>query len=161
LAGTSSLVGPARSHETRDPHRYLGLVLRSLDGSFLPERRPAEGRLSFYAGQLDSTEINSFFYHLPSERTLRSWTEAVPEDFLFAAKASRYITHMKKLEDPELGVDNYLKRMSLLGERLGPILFQLPPKWRFNPERLDHFLGALSKEFRYAFELRDPSWPNG
>jgi len=129
-------------------------------GPFYPHDLAAERRLAHYVRHLDSTEINNSFYHLPSEQTLRAWREAVPAGFLFAAKASRYITHMKRLRDPEAGASTFLERMSLLGDRLGPILFQLPPRWRFNGERLEQFLGALSKDFRYAFELRDQSWIN-
>jgi uncharacterized protein YecE (DUF72 family) len=84
----------------------------------------------------------------------------VPEGFVFAAKASRYITHMKKLKDPDAGLGRFLPRMDLLEDRLGPILFQLPPRWHCNIERLEAFLTALDREHRYAFELRDQSWIN-
>lgn len=88
------------------------------------------------------------------------WHATVPDDFIFAAKASRYITHMKKLRDPRQTVQPFLKRISLLGEKLRPILFQLPPHWRFDGKRLAVFLKTLSDEFRYVFELRDQSWLN-
>jgi uncharacterized protein YecE (DUF72 family) len=127
-------------------------------GPFYPEGLPAERRLNHYVSRFDTVEINNSFYHLPSERALRTWREAVPAGFCFAAKGSRYITHMKKLKDPEQGLGRFLERMSLLGDRLGPILFQLPPRWRFNAERLERFLAALGGDFRYAFELRDESW---
>ncbi|MGD8308304.1 MAG: DUF72 domain-containing protein, partial [Chromatiales bacterium] len=129
-------------------------------GPFYPEDLPASRHLAWYAERFNSAEINNSFYHLPSEKTLREWRETVPEGFAFSAKASRYITHMKKLKDPAQGVGRFLDRIGLLEDRLGPILFQLPPKWGFNAERLETFLDALSRDFRYAFELRDPSWLN-
>jgi uncharacterized protein YecE (DUF72 family) len=129
-------------------------------GVFYPPGLPSDQRLAHYTGHLSSTEINSSFYNLPSEKTVATWRETVPQGFVFAAKASRYITHMKKLKDPDTGVSHFLARMSLLGDRLGPILFQLPPRWRFNADRLGSFLAALGSGFRYAFELRDPSWLN-
>ena len=129
-------------------------------GPFYPEDLPAARHLAWYAERFASAEINNSFYHLPSEKTLREWRDTVPEGFVFAAKASRYITHMKKLKDPEQGVDRFLERIALLEDRLGPILFQLPPNWGFNDERLEAFLEALSGDFRYAFELRDRSWLN-
>jgi uncharacterized protein YecE (DUF72 family) len=129
-------------------------------GPFYPRELPAGRRLSHYVRHFDSAEINSSFYNLPSERTLQAWCRVVPARFLFTAKASRYITHMKKLKDPQQGLSTFLERISLLGDRLGPILFQLPPRWRFNAERLERFLAALSTDFQYAFELRDRSWIN-
>lgn len=129
-------------------------------GTFYPQELPSERRLSEYARWFDSAEINNSFYNLPSARALHDWREAVPPRFVFTAKGSRYLTHMKKLKDPEQGVGRFLERIGQLGDRLGPILFQLPPRWRFNAERLDAFLAALSRDFRYAFELRDQSWLN-
>jgi uncharacterized protein YecE (DUF72 family) len=127
-------------------------------GPFYPEGLAAGERLAHYAQRFDSAEINNSFYQLPSESTLAAWRDAVPAGFRFAAKASRYITHMKKLRDPEQGLSAFLERIALLEGRLGPILFQLPPRWRFNAERLSRFLDALSRDFRYAFEFRDRSW---
>jgi uncharacterized protein YecE (DUF72 family) len=87
------------------------------------------------------------------------WREQTPKDFLFAAKGSRFITHMKKLSDPEPALDRYFDRIHHLGSKLGPIVFQLPPKWKKNAERLEAFLRALPKRRRrYAFEFREPSW---
>jgi len=117
-------------------------------------------RLGYYAERFRSVEINNSFYHLPEKATLRHWRDTVPADFVFTAKASRYITHMKKLKDPEDSIDRFFNRVTSLGDKLGPILFQLPPRWRFNRERLEAFLGALSTDFRYAFEFRDHSWLN-
>ena len=142
---------------------YVGTSGWSYDhwtGSFYPEQLPAEERLRHYAGRLHSTEINYSFYQLPAAATLRNWRAVVPEGFVFAAKASRYITHMKKLKDPEAGLSQFLPRMDLLEDRLGPILFQLPPRWRCNIDRLKAFLATLDRAHRYAFEFRDQSWIN-
>ncbi|AGA89034.1 hypothetical protein Thimo_0159 [Thioflavicoccus mobilis 8321] len=119
-------------------------------GPFYPADLPAEGRLAHYARRLASVEINGSFYGQPSPETLEGWQQVVPEDFVFAAKASRYITHMKKFKDPEPGVSRFLERMQRLGDRLGPILFQLPPRWRANPARLEAFLAALDGGLRSA-----------
>ncbi len=124
---------------------------------FYPEGLAADGFLSHYQQYFDSVEINNSFYSLPSPETLEAWRDCVPEDFLFAVKASRYITHMKKLKDPRKSVQNFLDRVRSLGDTLGPILFQLPPHWRVNLERLEEFLEILPQS-RVAFEFRDPSW---
>jgi uncharacterized protein YecE (DUF72 family) len=84
----------------------------------------------------------------------------VPEDFLFSVKASRYITHMKKLKEPKESLEKFLDRAKILQKTLGPILFQLPPRWSFNGERLESFLNMLPQDFRYTFEFRDQSWWN-
>jgi uncharacterized protein YecE (DUF72 family) len=129
-------------------------------GPFYPEDLALEGFLEYYAGRFQTVEINNSFYQLPQEKTLRQWRQAVPENFIFAVKASRFITHMKKLKDPQPALATFLERVKSLGEKLGPILFQLPPRWRFNPARLDDFLKALPREYRYTMEFRDPSWLN-
>jgi uncharacterized protein YecE (DUF72 family) len=129
-------------------------------GPFYPGHLAAERMLAYYAGHFRTTEINTSFYHLPAKDTLKLWYDTTPSDFLFTAKASRYITHMKKLTDTAQGVSTFLRRIRLLDDKLGPILFQLPPRWRFNKQRLAAFLDALSGEFRYAFEFRDRSWLN-
>ena len=129
-------------------------------GAFYPADVPPGQWLDFYVEQFDTVEINNTFYRLPAESTFEAWHEAAPPGFVFAVKASRYITHMKKLRDPEEPLANFVERAGLLGDRLGPILFQLPPRWSFNPQRLASFLAALPPGYRYAFELRDPSWLN-
>jgi len=127
-------------------------------GPFYPEDIDSREMLSFYCQRLRTVEINSSFYHLPSQNTFRSWKEGTPADFLFAVKASRYITHMKKLKDPAPAVEKFLHHAQELGSKLGPILFQLPPYWRRDAARLADFLRELPKEHRYAFEFRDSSW---
>ena len=129
-------------------------------GPFYPEDLPAGQQLVFYAQTFGSVEINSSFYRLPEPATVQHWADSTPDDFLFTVKASRYITHMKKLKDPDQGVPLLLERVSGLGGKLGPILFQLPPRWRCNHDRLRDFLASLDEGFRYAFEFRDPSWLN-
>lgn len=103
-------------------------------------------------------EINNSFYQLPSEKTFGQWRKESPEDFVFSVKASRFITHMKKLKDPEETLKKFMQRTSVLRRKRGPILFQLPPRWRVNPERLEFFLQTLDPRGRYAVEFRDPSW---
>jgi uncharacterized protein YecE (DUF72 family) len=103
-------------------------------------------------------EINNSFYRLPQKKTFEQWRDTVPSGFIFAVKASRFITHMKKLKDPETALATFMERISGLGEKLGPILFQLPPYWRLNLERLKAFLAALPNGYRYVFEFRDPTW---
>jgi uncharacterized protein YecE (DUF72 family) len=114
--------------------------------------------LSFYTRHFQTAEINNTFYRLPSKQTLAAWRDQVPKNFVFSVKASRYITHMKKLKDPDEPVSVFLGVVSTLKERLGPILFQLPPRWRFNPVRLQNFLECLPRNHRYVFEFRDESW---
>lgn len=129
-------------------------------GPFYPQNLPHGDWLAYYALHFRSVEINNSFYRLPDQKTLLQWQDGVPPDFIFTVKASRFITHMKKLNDPEKSTAVFLERLSALGDKLGPILFQLPPHWHFNPERLAVFLGKLSSNFRYVFEFRDHSWHN-
>jgi uncharacterized protein YecE (DUF72 family) len=129
-------------------------------GPFYPEGLPAAGMLEFYVERFNTVEINNSFYHLPTEPALEQWKKTAPKGFLFAVKASRFITHMKKLKDPEASFEKFFNRVVVLGRKLGPILFQLPPRWHSDPQRLDEFLGCLPERLRYAFELRDPTWFN-
>ena len=127
-------------------------------GPFYPEDLSKDEFLSYYSKVFHTVEINNSFYHLPSEETFTKWRDTVPDGFIFSVKASRYITHMKKLKDPQEPVTNFMKRVDVLEDKLGPILFQLPPRWKVNPERLINFLKALPAGFRYTFEFRDSSW---
>lgn len=127
-------------------------------GNFYPAGLPAGEMLSSYVRHFRTAEINTTFYRLPGEQAVANWRAEVPDDFVFSAKASRFITHMKKLNDPADTLPPFLERIALLGPRLGPILFQLPAGWHLNLERLQMFLRALDKRHRYAFECRDPSW---
>jgi uncharacterized protein YecE (DUF72 family) len=127
-------------------------------GPFYPEKIREAAMLDFYAQHFDTVELNNSFYRLPSESAFDGWRDATPENFVFAVKASRFLTHNKKLKDPENAVDNLLPRAIHLHRKLGPLLFQLPPKWRVNPERLRGLLRILPAELRYAFEFRELSW---
>lgn len=129
-------------------------------GPFYPESFPAAKMLESYAERFDTVEINNSFYRLPDKKTFESWAEESPRGFRFAVKASRFITHMKKLKDPDQPINKVLSHAQGLGSKLGPVLFQLPPKWTFNKERFEDFLDALPTGHRYAFEFREPSWHN-
>ena len=112
----------------------------------------------FYARHFDTVEINNSFYRLPTAKTFDNWRESSPRRFCFAVKASRFITHMKKLKDPERSSEKFLLVADRLEEKLGPILFQLPPRWKLNVERLREFLETLPHEHKYVFEFREASW---
>jgi uncharacterized protein YecE (DUF72 family) len=127
-------------------------------GTFYPQDVPKKDFLAYYKKHFQAVEINNSFYQLPRKETLVQWRDTVPDNFVFAVKASRYITHMKKLKDPAVTLSQFLDAVKPLDGKLGPILFQLPPKWRFDRERFYDFLEALPDEHRYAFEFRDPSW---
>lgn len=127
-------------------------------GLFYPRDLPPAKMLQFYARDFGTVEINNSFYKLPTEEVFRNWCGAVPRDFVFAVKGSRFITHMKKLHDPENAAALFFERVRALGETLGPILFQLPPRWPVNAQRLGEFLGLIPKHQRYVFEFRERSW---
>ena len=113
---------------------------------------------AFYQRHFDTVELNNSFYRLPTPEAFDCWRESAPAGFLFAVKGSRFVTHNKKLKDPEQPLKNLLPRAERLGKKLGPILWQLPPKWRRNVQRLEEFLQALPARHHYAFEFREPSW---
>lgn len=135
-----------------------GWHYRHWRGPFYPSDLSPSDWLEFYRKRFDTTEINSSFYRLPSRRTFEGWKITVPKNFVFAVKANRYITHMKKLKEPKDALKTFLKRVETLGTKLGPVLFQLPPRWKRNPERLRAFLKMVPKKYQCAFEFRDPSW---
>jgi uncharacterized protein YecE (DUF72 family) len=112
----------------------------------------------FYVQHFDTVEVNNSFYRLPTTTALRDWNKIAPSKFCFAVKASRFLTHMKKLKDPKPGLRIFLERMNALERKLGPLLFQLPPRWQCNSERLASFLAVLPRKHRSAFEFRDPTW---
>jgi uncharacterized protein YecE (DUF72 family) len=129
-------------------------------GLFYPPDLAPAAWLDYYARHFATVEINSSFYRLPSHAATRVWKNATPTGFTFAIKASRYITHMKKLRAPRTSLRAFLAVTQELGNKCGPLLFQLPPRWRCNPERLATFLRALPRNRECVFELRDPSWHN-
>jgi uncharacterized protein YecE (DUF72 family) len=114
--------------------------------------------LAYYANHLQTVEITSSFYQLPQKDTFLSWRDRCHPGFNFSVKAHRSITHMKKLKDANGRLSLFLERIKVLEYKLGPILFQLPSRWRFNANRLNEFLQQLPNDHRYAFEFRDPSW---
>jgi uncharacterized protein YecE (DUF72 family) len=127
-------------------------------GAFYPPGLPASQMLAWYAQRFDTVEINNSFYRLPPETALCTWRKTVPANFCFAVKGSRFITHMKKLKDPVQALEKFFQRAELLGNKLGPILFQLPPNWPLDVDRLANFLEALPAVHRYSFEFRNPTW---
>ncbi len=138
-----------------------GWVYPHWRGAFYPDALPEPEWLGYYARRLASVEVNRGFYRLPTRAQFAAWRDQTPEDFLFAVKASRYITHMKKLKDPGQTLPPLLEAVAGLGGKLGPLLFQLPPRWRLDVGRLRAFLAALPDRLRVAFEFRDPSWHTG
>lgn len=135
-----------------------GWVYPHWRGNFYPAGLPECDWLAYYARHFSTVEINRSFYRLPSQENFAVWRDATPGEFVFAVKASRFITHMKKLKDPEETLPALLEAISGLGKKLGPVLFQLPPNWRVNPQRLRALLQRLPPGLKTAFELRDPSW---
>lgn len=127
---------------------------------FYPDGLADDQQFDFYASRFDTVEINNSFYRLPTAETFASWRKQAPADFIFAVKGSRFITHMKKLNMDKEGIQLFFSYVRYLKKKLGPILFQLPPRWKFNAERFQHFLSILPSKYRYAFEFRDPSWYN-
>lgn len=127
-------------------------------GAFYPERTPGSKMLAYYCEHFDTVELNNSFYHLPEKPALEAWRESTPADFCFAAKGSRFLTHMKKLKDAEQGLRRFLDAVETLHRKLGPILFQLPPNWDLDVERLANFISYLPREHHYAFEFRNASW---
>lgn len=127
-------------------------------GPFYPPKTSAARMLQFYVQHFDTLELNNSFYRLPTIQAFEYWRDSTPRNFLFAVKASRFITHNKKLKDPQNALENLLPRAEHLRKKLGPILFQLPPKWKVNVERLQELLEILPEEHRYAFEFRELTW---
>jgi uncharacterized protein YecE (DUF72 family) len=128
-------------------------------GPFYPPGVTLKNQLRFYSTQFLSAELNGVFYRTPTPEAVKGWREQTPDDFVFAWKASKFITHWKRLSEKSINSLELLEdRISLLGDKAGPILFQLPPQFEVNEERLASFLKMLSPKRRYAFEFRHPSW---
>jgi len=127
-------------------------------GHFYPDKLSPSEMLRYYAERLGTVEINNTFYRMPAESVLARWSEEVPGDFTFALKAPRRITHQKRLHEAEPDVAEFLRRAATLGDKLGVVLFQLPPFLRKDLPRLRDFLAALPPEPRSAFEFRHASW---
>jgi uncharacterized protein YecE (DUF72 family) len=125
---------------------------------FYPKGLPARRWFEFYAEHFDTVEINNSFYRLPPPQTLDKWREQAPPGFCYAVKANRYITQAKKLLDPEEPLDRMMTAVRHLQDRLGPILYQLPPSLGLNLERLEQFLSVVPPDVVSVFEFRNPSW---
>jgi uncharacterized protein YecE (DUF72 family) len=119
---------------------------------------PPRAWFDAYARMFDTVEINNSFYRLPSAATFAAWRDQAPAGFCYAVKASRFLTHMKKLADPEEPLRRFFERADQLGSALGPVLYQLPPHWHVNLDRFAQFLGALPQGYRHVVEFRDATW---
>ena len=140
-----------------------GWVYRDWVGRFYPRELPGRDWLAFFAREFPTVEINRSYYRLPTCEQFRAWAGQIPPDregtcFRFAVKASRYITHLKKLRDVDEAVDRLYVAAGGLGDRLGPVLYQLPPRWRADAPRLERFVAVLPPGRPAAFEFRDPTW---
>ena len=148
---TSSLAGPVSVG-------CSGWQYKHWRGDFYPAGLPQRAWFGYYAERFDTVEINSSFYRLPESSTFDSWRERAPDRFTYAVKASRFLTHMKKLKDPDEPLALFFSRARRLGTTLGPVLYQLPPRWPVNIDRFRTFLEALPKTRRHVVEFREPSW---
>jgi uncharacterized protein YecE (DUF72 family) len=135
-----------------------GWQYRHWRGDFYPADLPQRSWFEHYASVFDTVEINNSFYRLPDASTFAAWAARAPRGFLFAVKASRFLTHMKKLKDPEDPLERFFSRARSLERHLGPVLYQLPPAWKLDRPRLEHFLGALPGGVRQVIEFRDTTW---
>jgi uncharacterized protein YecE (DUF72 family) len=135
-----------------------GYSYKEWKGTFYPEDLPASKMLSFYASHFGTVEINNTFYRMPDARMLEKWAGDVPEPFVFVLKAPQRITHQKRLADCGDDIRHFFEVASVLGPKLGPVLFQLPPFAKKDIGRLREFLRILPPEQRFAFEFRHESW---
>jgi uncharacterized protein YecE (DUF72 family) len=136
-----------------------GYAFKEWKGNFYPTELKDDGFLGYYATKFPTVEINNTFYRLPKENVLMEWAAQVPQNFTFALKASQRITHHARLKEEAADtVDFLLRNTAKLGDRLGPILFQLPPNLKKDVNRFRGFLGLLPSDRRYVFEFRHESW---
>lgn len=156
------MVSADASDARQRPQLRLGTSGWSYDhwaGVFYPEHLPAARRLEFYSSRFSTVEIDATFYRLPSENAVRTWRESVPEDFVFAVKGSRFITHYRRLADVDDALRTFVERVDLLGENLAVVLWQLPPSMQRDDDVLRRFLALLpSQGPRHAVEFRHESW---
>ena len=130
----------------------------SWKGRFYPKGLPQRAWLEYFAARFHTVEVNNSFYRLPSGSTFGAWRDRTPEDFLFAVKASRYVTHIRRLRDAGDSVELFMSRARLLKDKLGPVLYQLPPNLPADLDRLAAFLEVVPADVPAAFEFRHPSW---
>lgn len=127
-------------------------------GRFYPKGAATGEWLTYFSRVFPTVEVNNSFYRLPDESAFDRWRRVVPDDFVVTIKANRYITHIKRMKEAEQPLELFWSRCRRLGEKLGPVLFQLPPRFRADPARLRTFLSLLPHTMRAAFEFRDQSW---
>ncbi|HSE32250.1 MAG TPA: DUF72 domain-containing protein [Pyrinomonadaceae bacterium] len=135
-----------------------GYSYKEWKGSFYPEKLPAKEMLPYYASKLSAVELNNTFYRMPQQAMVESWNAQVPDDFRFSVKASQRITHFKRLKDAEAEAKYLLETVGALKEKLGVVLYQLPPNMKKDLERLQNFVKNLPADVRAAFEFRHPTW---
>jgi len=135
-----------------------GFAHKEWKGKFYPEKISPKDMLRFYAGRLNTVEINNTFYHMPKESVLMSWAAQVPRDFVFALKAPQVITHMKQLRNVFEETEYLFRSLSVLDGKLGPILFQFPKSFHADAPALKDFLELIPGDISCAFEFRSPSW---
>jgi len=137
-----------------------GYSFKEWKGAFYPDDMKPEGMLAFYSSRLPTVEINNTFYRMPSASMVQNWKAVTPPGFRFAIKASRRITHMARIKAESAGdsVDYLYKALAGLGEKRGPVLFQLPPNMKKDLDRLKSFLPLLPEGHQAAFEFRNESW---
>lgn len=135
-----------------------GWSYKQWKGTFYPADLPADGMLRHYATRLPTVEINNSFYRIPKEKVLLEWADQVPAEFRFVLKASRRITHINRLTDEDGSLGYFLRTANVLGEKLGPTLFQCPPSLRKDMGRLTDFLALVPRTWRAALEFRHASW---
>lgn len=135
-----------------------GWMYRDWRGVVYPAELPQRRWLACYAEMFDTVELNSTHYRLPEASTVKSWAEQVPDGFCYAVKVGRYGTHRRKLRDAATWLPRHVDRIAALGPHLGPQLVQLPPRWRRDVGRLDELLSVAPSGWRWAVEVRDPSW---
>lgn len=135
-----------------------GYSYKHWKGVFYPDDVPQRRWLEYFAERFDTVELNNPFYSMPTEDKCDGWRERAPQGFVYAVKMNRVITHRKYLKDSDRTIGDYLDAVDRLGERLGPVLVQLPPNWHADLARLDDFLDRVPTGYRWAVEFRDPDW---
>ena len=127
-------------------------------GRFYPKVLNKGKWLEFYAGHFTTVELNNTFYRLPSEKVFNNWYDSTPPDFVFSVKISRFITHIKRLKNTGEALQNFMSRVTLLKDKLGPVLHQLPPSLHRDDEKLEAFLSGLPRGYKHVLEYRHESW---